>query len=369
MNAVNRVVRLLLPLCLVAVAFARQAESPTLERARQRWERLSPDDQARYRDRYERYQALGEDERRGLAERARRVHEAKERLRATLSEEMRAKLDGLEPRQRETVINELVQNELRARGARIREKLPADVVERLERARPEERGRILFACQKETREKFAGEAIGRLGRKLGLPEAEIERLKSLPGPERVAAALELGKQSSMREVNESGLPPGVSAAQWNELSALPPNEFFERVRHHHHEHDWRGGGLDHRDKDGREFRRGGPPSLPRELMEALRPSAEDVLRYADLPADERRARIFELRRGRVIAMLAERKMCDEQRLAELGTLDEGALYRRLRELFPRSERPGERRGGRGGPPPDGGDGREPRDPPPPPRDP
>src|SRR6185295_10141855 len=53
---------------LVASAHAFQGESsPTLDAARARWERLSPEEKARLEKNYERYRALTEEERRGLA--------------------------------------------------------------------------------------------------------------------------------------------------------------------------------------------------------------------------------------------------------------------------------------------------------------
>jgi hypothetical protein len=341
----SRFARWILPLLLVASAFALQRESPTLERARQRWEALSREDQVRFRDRYERYRSLSEEERVMLKARAERMSEAKERFRAEMSDEVRAKLEKLEPEKRNQVVNELVENMVRERGARIREKMPEAWVERLERARPEDRVRFLADMQQRAREKATREAIEKIGQKLGLPAAEVERLKNLPGPERAATVLVLGKNLSVRDVAEFGLPPGLTEEQWNEWRALPPKEFLERVQRHRREHGWRGG------PDREDGERGdpakGPAPVPHLLLEALRSTPEEVVKYGDLPAAERRLRLFEHRRERVVALLREHKTVGEERLAEIATMSEAELYKALRQAFP-NMRDG-RGGHRGGP--------------------
>ncbi len=346
----NRLAKLFLPLVLVASAFAFQKESPTLERARQRWEHLSQEDRARFRQRYERYQALSEDERRVLAERAERMRLAKERARAEMTPEVRAKLERLDPRKREAVLREIVENAVRERGARIREKMPEAWVKRLEQARPEERVRFLSELQQRDREKSTCEAIEKIGPKLGLPAAEIDRLKNLPGPERTAAVLDLGKKLAVKYVAESGLPPGLSEQEWQQWLALSPDDFFERVQHHRREHGWEGAGP----RAGGESRRGdaskGPPPLPHELMEALRSTPDEVLQYGDLPAQERRQRLFEHRRDRVICVLRESKKVEEAKLAEWSTLGEPEFFKALRAAFPHTHtRRGGPFGGGGGP--------------------
>lgn len=354
----NRFARFVLPVCLVLCGFALQGESPTLEKARQRWERLTPDDQARFRDRYERYRALSEEERLVLAERAARLHEAKERLRAEMSDELRAKLAGLDPRRRDAVLNELVQNELRERGARIREKMPAALLERLENTEPAARARFLSDYQQRARERATREAIDKLGAKLGLEARDVAALKDLPGPQRSAKVLELAQKLSLQDVAEFGLPPGLSENEWKAWRALPPGEFVERVQRHRHEHGWRGSSRGPDDERGEP--REGPPPMSHALLEALRPRTEDVLSFGNLPAAERRQRLFELRRARVLALLCERGAVDDARLQELSRSTEPELYKALQELFPRrASRKGERRGPGGPPPGDDSRGHEP----------
>lgn len=369
----NRFARFVLPLFLVATAFALQRESPTLERARQRWEALSREDQERFRDRYESYRNLSEEERVVLQARAERMREAKERFRAEMPAELRAKLDKLDPQNRARVLNELVENAVRERGARIREKMPKAWVDRLEQARPEERVRFLTDMQQRAREKATREAIEKIGPKLGLPAAEVERLKSLPSSERAPAVLELGKRLSLKDVAEFGLPPGLTEEQWNKMRALPPNEFFEAVQRHRCEHGWRGFGRG-RDGEDRGDSSKGPPSVTRQLMEALRSRPEEVLQYGELPAEERSRRLFEQRRERVLSILRENKLVDEARLSELSRMSEAEFREALRKAYPRLMGGyGGRHGDRGGqqhdrdrdglprPPPDDHHGPPPKD--------
>src|SRR4051812_47818019 len=59
--------------------------SPTLEAARQRWERLTPEEQLRARERYEKYLALSETERAELAERVQRLKDSSARVQRELT--------------------------------------------------------------------------------------------------------------------------------------------------------------------------------------------------------------------------------------------------------------------------------------------
>ncbi|MBL8859840.1 MAG: DUF3106 domain-containing protein [Planctomycetes bacterium] len=339
MNLLAKIIVSLVALAAFASAFAPQeGTSATLEAARTRWERLSPEDQARFRDRYESYRALSEDERRVLAARAQQLRETKARLRDEMSDEMRAKIAQLEPKKREFVLNELARDEVRERGARIREKLPETLVDRLEQATPEERARYLAEFQQRARARFARFAIEKMGRKLQLPPEEIERLKDLTGAERAAGVLDLAKRLAVKEVADSGLPPGLEQAEWEALRALPPAEFVEAFQKYRREHAWRG--SEQRPDGAR-----GPGSVTRKVLEALRAQPAEVLEFTELPADVRRQRLFELRRERVCGVLREHGSLPAEKLAEMSALSESEFFKALRAAMPH---PPERHGHRGG---------------------
>jgi len=104
-------------------------------------------------------------------------------------------------------------------------------------------------------------------------------------------------------------------------------------------------------RDG-EPNKGGPPPMPHPLMEALRSTPEEILQYGALPAQERRERLFEHRRERVLQVLRESKKVDEALLEEWSKLSEAELFKALRKQNQRSnERRGSMRDGPGGPQP------------------
>jgi hypothetical protein len=210
------------------------AASPTLESARQRWERLTPEEKLRARERYEKYLALSEAERAELAERAQRLKEDGARVQRELSPEVRDKLSTLEPAKRHELIGELLESEAKEKGQRIRELLPENVVKRLEAARPEDRARFLAEFKVQQRKRVARYAIDQLGRRLKISPQEVERLKNLTDDERAEAVLQLKKQLSEREAEEFGLPPGLTRREWDAWAELSPEEFFEQMQRYQH---------------------------------------------------------------------------------------------------------------------------------------
>ena len=261
---------------LAAAAHAFQDESsPTLDAARARWERLSPEEKARLQKNYEHYRALSEDERRNLAERARVLRDERERVRAELPPQARERLQQLDPDTRHEVMRDLVEGEVRERGARIRDKMPEAWIQRLEQARPEDRARFLAEFQRRARERVTLAAIDKIGRKLDLPHEETERLKALPSEQRMTELLGLKKRVSERDAERFGLPEGMTQAQWDEWQALPPAQFFERMQR------WR------RERDTQQ--RSGPDGQAlHDLGQAMRPRPVDVLDLAHLAPGERR---------------------------------------------------------------------------------
>src|SRR5687767_5208004 len=144
-----RIVHFLSVLLLVWLgggAFARvqdaRSSSPTLEAARVRWEALSSAEQQRLKSRYARWCGLSEDERRELIRRASVLRETRERVEGALQPEQRERLEQLEPAKRRELIQELVENEVREKGERVRAKMPEEWLRRLEAARPQDRARF-----------------------------------------------------------------------------------------------------------------------------------------------------------------------------------------------------------------------------------
>lgn len=328
--------RALLVLALVFASFARaqEARASTLEAARARWERLSPDEQARLRERYESYKSLGETERAELAERARRLSEGRTRAERALTAEQRERLASMSESKRRAVLDELVEIEMRQRGARIREQVPEAWLERLDGARPEDRQRFLAEFKQKARERASQATIDRIAHRLGLPRDEVERLKALRGDERAAAVLELSKRFSAREVEEFGLPPGVTREQWAAWQELPPESFFEAMQKLRRERMFRDA---ERHVDAQS---GGLAWTPERrarlvrLAESLRPRPEDAIDLVDAEPDERARQMTMRRRERALHALRKHELLPKNVVDELESLPPHQFLSALKRELP-----------------------------------
>ncbi|MBK7878778.1 MAG: hypothetical protein IPJ77_24225 [Planctomycetes bacterium] len=69
------------------------------------------------------------------------------------------------------------------------------------------------------------------------------------------------------------------------------------------------------------------------LLAAVRQHADEVLDHVDLPKDERRAKLFELRRARCLEILRAYRLVSPQRMGELEALDETSFHEALRRVL------------------------------------
>jgi hypothetical protein len=335
--------------------------SPTLEAARKRWERLSPDEKQHAREAYERYRSMSEEERREIVERARRLNETKDRVQRELTPEARTKLDGLAPARKREVLHDLVEREAREIGLRIRQQLPDVWRERLEKATPEERARFFEQFRRQQRVRLARYAIEQIGRSLQLPPEEVRRMQELPDDERAQALLELRKRLSEKEAREFGLPPGLTREEWEEWERLPAEDFFERVQRYRHmrvlqlEGQSGAAGVPHGSAAVQDW--SGPPGMRppwvertpperreglRRLLEAVAERREEVLELSDLPPPERAAKIRERKRQRCFAAIVESGLLPQDEIGELSRRNDHEFFEAVRRILrpaPRPERP------------------------------
>lgn len=380
-----------------STAQATNAEGEALDVARQRWSHLTEAERSTILARYAEFERLGANEKRELVQRARRLRETSQRVQSELPPSVRERLRQLQPDKRREAMREIVGGEARARGQEIRAKLPDAWLEQLEKARPAERLAILAQFRDRHLKRIADFAIERLGKTLGLADEERRRLQALPIDERAQAVLELRKRAIERDASENGLPPGMTAEDWRELTHLEPQAFFTRVQQYRQRRvesedderatDVRGAedsrsneaappGPSRRDEPsrpesprapnaapnsgdarvgpeaGRETatperaakpERGGPERAPHlsverregleRLLAAVRPHAEDVLDHVDLPKEERRAKLFELRRARCLEILRAYRLVPPQQMGELEAADETRFHEALRRVL------------------------------------
>jgi hypothetical protein len=319
--------------------------SPTLDSARARWERFTPEEKERARARYERFLAMTEEEREQLVESARRLRERSDRVSNQLGapgSKAGEKLATMDPEKRRTLVHEIVTDESRAVGARIRNQFPEDWLKRLENAKPQDRARYFREFRIQQRNRVARYAIGELGKRLGLAKAEILRLQELPGEERCAAVLDLRKKLSTQEVGESGLPPGITREQWDAWLALPPEEFFDVFQRYRESRIF-----------GQQKREASPTSPPatgnaahrevgeplRALSEALRTHPDEVLALSDLSPADRRAKINSDRRQRCLRALRDGNLLSEPEIEGLEKLPDAEFFASVRRVLWKPTKP------------------------------
>ena len=290
-----------------------------LDATRRRWERLTPEQRAQLAERYERFRAMAPEAREELRERAVNLEALEQRLCRRLTDEERLRLEVLSPARRAEVLGELVRNELETQGERLLWHLPEDLRDRFENASEEDRLLHFKRFKGAVRERMSLSALRTLARELELPREELQGLLALPGPARVEAALELGKRLGRREVEQGGLPAGLTLERWHEIEALPPADFYQEVVR----------------LSGRPQPFGPPPDAEpnaRRLREALRPSREQILEHADLPREERLRAIRVDQRPRLTELVRQSGLLTPAQMAELEAMPDGLFYAEIRRV-------------------------------------
>ena len=313
---------------------AKQGRTPgerkvDLDAARRRWERLSPEEQARLRDRYEKLRAMGEAERRELERQRLHIERVRRDLLARLDDAERARLNALSADEREKLLDEMVADELRGQARRVEEKLPHDWRERLKQASPEDRRRFFKDFKRQVRQEWGPRALESLGAELDVPREEVEAWKALPADRQRELLLELAKRQRRREVAEHGLPRGVDPAEWERLEGLPPERFFEEAMRLRESSGWEPGRpfFGHPPEDGPDAWRDGA----RRFRSAARRRPEDRLEFAHLSPEQRRVQVEQHRRQRLIGAVRDSGLVAPEQLEELSRLPDDQFWKRARE--------------------------------------
>lgn len=319
------------------------ADAHEIELARSRWERLSPDERDAALARYEEYRRFAPTEQKELLARARRMRETSQRVQSELSNDVLAKLRDLEPEKRREALREIVRDEAREKGQEIRAKLPDAWLERLESARPEQRPAILAQFREKHLKRIADFALERTGASLGLAGAEIQRMKELPPDERAQAVLDLRKRAIEKDASENGLPPGMTAQDWQELTRLSPEEFFVRAQEYRkkrveNEAAKTAGAVNDEPADVEstpEPAKLSPARVEglRRLLAAVQQDPSDVIALLDLPKEERREKLFALRRERCLEIVRAYRLASPQRLQEMETMTEKRFHESMRRVL------------------------------------
>jgi len=345
---------------------AQESDSDRRAHARERWEALTPSEQAIYFERFERLRGLPPEERQALLDRAADLERRKRELFEELSAESKRRLAALSDERRELILREYFDECERVRGLRLREQLPPEFLERLESVPPGERRVLMREFHRELKERAGVRMLGTMRREMALSPERLSELSKLPENDRRRAMLELKRESIRERIELKGLPPGVSAEEWKELDALPFDEFFMRWGHRR---EGRIGEERHPGMRGPEGPRGGRdaggprgPRLQRrgdrherfgpskgpgmrgklidDLFRLAHPDLNDLLEHADVPPGQRRAAVTDQVRARVLKYLDANPGLQPEELERLRGLPAKDFVREIRSLL------GEARGDR-----------------------
>ncbi len=277
--------RLLLAFVVLASALGTAAPAFQLDAARERWERLSPVEQARMRERFERLRSMSAPERASLEDRARYIAEAVRHVEERLSPEQRERLAKVEPGSRRALLRDLALLEGGDRAWRARGQMPAALRERFESVSPEQRARMLFEFERRMRERGREQVRDLLCKRFGLSHEEWERIDALPEAERMLEIAKL-KRAARGPEGEHG-----------ERSGPSDEAIAARMK----------------------------------LLSAARPRPSDHLRYADRSTAERRELVAKIVRERVLTVLREQRQTSPAEIEALDAMSLDEFRRAIRD--------------------------------------
>lgn len=225
------ILKLAFALALLGTGYAAQdaPERPARQSARERWEAMTPAEQALMRKRFEALEEMQEGRRSELRERHDRWQKSERRSLDRLPKTARDKLEQLPPEKRRELLRELTTEELSTRGRDLLEHLPQEWRERLESARPEDRRRVLDEFRREHRDQGQRSVLDRAERELSLEPAERAAIEALPEAERELRLIKLHARVVRARIQREGLPRWIPEDDWQRVSSLEPHDFLEEV--------------------------------------------------------------------------------------------------------------------------------------------
>lgn len=279
-----------------------------LAKARAKWDTLSPERRAELAAAWQKLQKLSPEERAKLVERAERLRAMRQRFQEQLPAEARQRLEALSSEQREQALRELVHAAGRERGARLRERLPEHTRAEFETLSPEERAQRMARFHQGLADRGVHLILDKVGERVGVDRAELERLRALPSADKEQAVRALLGRLSFEDARTLGLKAD-SAADLAALQVQPLPQLVASFMAARLERDLRAKGLPEERVQ----------ALSR-LAKALEPRQEDWTALQGLPEEQRRAAIEETRRVRMAQALRASGLLDEATLVRLESL-------------------------------------------------
>lgn len=316
-----------------------------LHQARLRWSRLSKEEQALMRDRYEELQRLDPEQVAVLRERSRKLERWKRRLYEELPEEEVEELEELPELERPRALRQRLAAETALFGAHMRRLIPEEVLEDLREAEPEEREAMMVSIRSRMLNEYGPRIARAAGSQIGMSSEEINDVLALEPDERRVRLVGMQRLRHEVAVRDQGLPPWLTSRQWERMTQLSDSAFvsrWTRLRERSREQALR------TEND-----------VPGVLWSLLHRDAELDRALEEFPTEERTTRAAEAIRERALPAFKRSRLYPRERLLELEALEAGAFvdtarsWMRRQGIVPRSEGPP--RGARSPQGPDGAD--------------
>jgi hypothetical protein len=304
----------------------------SIESARERWQKLSPERQRELAERFQRWRSMSEEERAQMRDR----YHWYERMRRSecdrLPESAKQSLERLDPERRCEAIHGLLSERISERGQAILDMLPPEWREKLEKASPEQRLRLVEEFRKRMRARSL-EHIDDLARDGELSAGEAERLKGLEPAKLVGELVAVER----RRIERRGPPWNVSAEQWEAWKGLSDRQFFE------HWNEVRRRSCSRSERGRRRWCQEDPPKTPREAevrelqLSLWRESAWWIEDWK-VPSEQKLEHIDSRKRARALEVLERsRELVTADVLAELRALEGEPFFEALEKAVPEVE--------------------------------
>ena len=340
----HRAVRLaLIPSLILAVSLpswtaVSKEEALSIEEARLRYMSLDDSERALIHERYEHFSALTPEERDDLRLRGRNLARiSKETESQPLPPEVTTKLQELTPRERRQFERSLLREELREKGRRILETMPENSRKELEGADGvRARAAFMRRYKHENINRILNEMISRMGRKLEVPEEEVQRILSMRKGDRLRAFLELKVGLTEEELIRLGLPFGITPEQWEEWRTLSGEEFFAAVVRHREEKQRQRVARRLRNSKDKDFARPTDEKLASlvRLLEAVRKRPRDFVELADFERGrERRLELGKRKRALCEEVLRSGSLLSGANFTELAYMSDSAFFGLVRRVI------------------------------------
>jgi hypothetical protein len=217
------------------------AQGSDLEDARARWAGLDPEDRRQLHERFRQYQALSPEARQALQRRAIEVRRHRDRLVGSLPETWweaarahgeRGQAEDVrhQRHQRHPMLRRWQQEGALLDGRALERRLPRDLREQLEAARPGERPLVWERWREEREARFQERVLAELGAALELAPERVEALRAMERAERRTELLALRRELIRRQIARGTAGAGIEPERWAELETLGDREFFSAWR-------------------------------------------------------------------------------------------------------------------------------------------